>query len=51
MDDEFYLILAGELITPLLSIVLLALFIHCVLSLVRHRQRDATRADSLVIVV
>lgn len=50
-NDGIYYFLAGEFVTPILLIIILALFIHLVLSLVRQRQRNALRSDSLVTVV
>lgn len=51
MDDDIYYFLAGEFVTPVLLMVILALFIHLILSLVRRRQRNALRSDSVVTVV
>lgn len=54
MDDDnndTYYFLAGEFVSPVLLMIVLALFIHTVLTLVRRRQRNALRSDSLVTVV
>jgi len=48
MAFDILIALAGYLVAPILIVLALALFIHCVLTFHRNRERRAVRSDSVV---
>lgn len=48
MALDILLTLIGTFIAPIIIVLALALFIHCVLTLHRNRERRAFRTDSLL---